>query len=312
MMRTMEDGQALADVPASYRCGVVALVGRANVGKSSLLNALLDDKVSIVSAVPQTTRNMVRAVLSEPCGQLVFMDTPGVHKASYDLGRIMNKTARVAAEGADVAVLVLDASSRPEDEDEGWMRRLVKSESHRVFVLNKQDANTRYETELRQLWQQCCGDSNAPVFWLSTSAKTGEGLDALKTLLFDAVPCGPPLFPEEMLSDYPRKWSISDVIREKYFQVLRDEIPHDLAVRVRDIVEAPDQWTVYADIMVNRPSQKGIVIGDKGRLLRRVKRSATLDCEKMFGCKIILELWVKVEKNWTRNHWILKQLGYVR
>jgi len=139
----------------------------------------------------------------------------------------------------------------------------------------------------------------------------GSGVDDLLSVLFDAVPEGPALFPEEMLTDFPRKLAIGDVIREKYFKVLHDELPHDLAVRVGEIVENGDEWTIYADVLVNRPTQKGIVIGDKGRLLRKVKREATQDLEQMFECKIKLELWIKVEKNWAKNHWILKQLGYV-
>jgi len=124
------------------------------------------------------------------------------------------------------------------------------------------------------------------------------------------VPEGPPLFPEEMLTDFPRKLAIGDVIREKYFRVLHDEVPHDLAVRVGDIDETGEGWTIYADILINRPTQKGIVIGEKGRLLRKVKREATADLESMYERKITLVLWIKVEKNWTKNHWILKQLGY--
>jgi GTP-binding protein Era len=296
------------------RSGIVALVGCANVGKSSLLNCILQDKVSIVSDVAQTTRNMVRAIHSDERGQLVFLDTPGVHKASYDLGRIMNRAARASISGSDVALLVLDPSTHVWDEDEGWMRKLLRAEdNHVVFALNKHDLACRFEQAYRDCWQRICDEEgiSRPVVWMPVSAKTGEGIDELLALLFDAVPFGPPLFPEDMLTDFPRKIAIGDVIREKYFKVLRDEVPHDLAVRVGEIREKGDTWTVEADILVNRPSQKGIVIGHKGRLLRKVKREATLDLESMYDCKVDLGLWVKVEKNWTKNHWILKQLGYV-
>lgn len=296
-------------LPAGFRCGMVALVGRANVGKSSLLNAILGDKVSIVSPVAQTTRNMVRAVHTEARGQLVFMDTPGVHKATYDLGRIMNRTARASIAGADAALLVLDPAMPLRDEDEGWMRKLAKAELNLVLVLNKRDLDWPYEQAYRAAWERCRGES--PALWMPVSAVNGSGIDQLLSTLFDAVPEGPALFPEEMLTDFPRKLSIGDVIREKYFKVLRDELPHDLAVRVGEIVEAGEEWTVYADVLVNRPTQKGIVIGEKGRLLRKVKREATHELEQMFERKIKLELWIKVEKNWAKNHWILKQLGYV-
>jgi GTP-binding protein Era len=294
-----------------YRCGMAALVGRANVGKSSLLNAILGDKVSIVSPVAQTTRNMVRAIHSEARGQLVFMDTPGVHKATYELGKIMNRTARASIAGADAAVLVLDPSTRLRDEDEGWMRKLAGEEMPLILVLNKRDLDWPYEQAYREAWARCLGERTRAALWMSVSAVSGAGIADLLAVLFDAMPEGPPLFPEEMLTDFPRKLAIGDVIREKYFRVLHDEVPHDLAVRVGDIEETDAGWTIYADILINRPSQKGIIIGEKGRLLRKVKREATQDLESMYERKITLVLWIKVEKNWTQNHWILKQLGYV-
>lgn len=294
------------------KCGMAALVGRANVGKSSLLNAIVGDKVSIVSSVAQTTRNMVRAVHTESRGQLVFLDTPGVHKASYDLGKIMNRTARTSIAGTDVAILVLDPSTRMRDEDEGWMRKLVKADNHLVFVLNKRDLDWPFEQSYRDAWTKCCEEAavSNPVLWMPVSAVSGVGVDALLSVLFDAVPIGPLLFPEDMLTDFPRKLSIGDVIREKYFKVLRDEIPHELAVRVGEIEESEAGWTIFADVLINRPTQKGIIIGEKGRLLRKVKREATLELEAMYERKVTLNLWIKVEKNWTKNHWILKQLGY--
>ncbi len=299
---------------SSLRSGIVAIVGPANVGKSSLLNCILKEKVSIVSQVAQTTRNTIRGIHTEERGQLVFLDTPGVHKATYDLGRIMNRSARASVSGADVAVLVLDPSVHVWDEAEGWMRKLLRMEDVQVvFVLNKQDLDWPFEQDFRDCWKRVCDDEglSRPIVWMPVSAATGEGVDALLALLFDAVPYGPPLFPEEMLTDFPRKIAIADVIREKYFKVLRDEVPHDVAVRVSEIEETGDTWKIDADVLVNRPSQKGIVIGHKARLLRKVKREAMAEIESMYDCRVDLQLWVKVEKNWTKNHWVLKQLGYV-
>ena len=299
---------------AELKSGMVAIVGSANAGKSSLMNRVLREKVSIVSDVAQTTRNLIRGVYSDERGQLVFLDTPGVHKASYDLGRIMNRSARASVAGSDVSLLVLDPSTKVWEEDEGWMRKLLRREDgFLVFVLNKQDLKTPFEQAYRDCWKRVCEEQGVerPVVWMPVSALTGEGVDDLVALLFDAAPTGEPLFPEEMLTDFPRKIAIADVIREKYFKVLRDEIPHDLAVKVGDIVEQDGKWTVYADILINRPSQKGIIIGHKGRLLRKIKREAELDISSMYDCKAELKLWVKVEKGWTKNHWILKQLGYI-
>ncbi len=296
------------------KSGMVAIVGCANVGKSSLMNRILQEKVSIVSNVAQTTRNMIRGIYSEERGQLVFMDTPGVHKASYDLGRIMNKSARASIAGSDVSLMVLDPSSKVWEEDEGWMRKLLRAEDgHLIFVLNKQDIRCDFEQKYRDTWKRICEEvgKERPAIWMRVSAMTGTGIDDLLSLLFDAVPCGPALFPEEMLTDFPRKIALADVVREKYFKVLRDEIPHDIAVRVDSIEEDGDHWTVYADVLINRPSQKGIVIGHKGRLMRKVTREAELEIGAMYDVKVDLKLWVKVEKGWTKNHWILKQLGYI-
>jgi GTP-binding protein Era len=310
MNKDIQIDQRLTDL----KSGMIAIVGCANVGKSSLMNRILQEKVSIVSNVAQTTRNMIRGIFTEARGQLVFMDTPGVHKASYDLGRIMNKSARASIAGSDVSMLVMDPSTKVWDEDEGWMRKLLRSEDgNLVFVLNKQDLRCDFEQKYRDSWQRICDEvgKERPVVWMKVSAMTGDGIDDLLALLFDAMPCGPLLFPEEMLTDFPRKIALADVVREKYFKILRDEIPHDLAVRVDSIEEDEDRWTVYADIIINRPSQKGIVIGHKGRVMRKIMREAELEIGAMYGVKVNLKLWVKVEKGWTKNHWILKQLGYV-
>jgi GTPase len=312
MCATGEDADLLLQEKPSPKSGMYAIVGRANVGKSSLMNALLADKVSIVSPVAQTTRNRIRGVYTDERGQLVFLDTPGVFKAPHDLGRIMNKAARSSIEGADGVVLVLDPSCPMRDEDVGWMRKLARGVDGVHIVLNKHDLTWHYEADCRKAWDEACAGAEVPTVaqWHLASALKSEGTSELVDTLFAEAPEGEPMFPEEMLTDFPRQLAIADVIREKYFHVLRDEVPHDLAVRVTSMEETETVWTVHADILVNRPSQKGIVIGDKGRLLRRVKRSATQDIGEMYGVEVVLHLWVKVEKDWSRNFWILRQLGY--
>lgn len=296
----------------AQRCGLYSIVGRANVGKSSLMNAILADKVSIVSPIAQTTRSRIRGIFSDARGQLVFWDTPGVFKAQHDLGRIMNKSARGSIDGVDGVILVLDPSCPLRDEDLGWMRKLGQRSGVLHIVLNKSDLSWTEEEHCRAAWQEACRKEDGhAVVWHQVSARTGEGIPALVNHLFQDAPEGPPLFPEDIISDFPRQLAIADVIREKYFHVLRDEVPHDLAVRIRSLEEENDaQWTVHADILVNRHSQKGIVIGEKGRLLRKVKRSATREIGEMYDVKVNLHLWVKVEKKWSRNFWILRQLGY--
>lgn len=293
--------------------GIVALIGRANVGKSSLMNRLLGEKVAIVSPVAQTTRNLIRGILSDERGQLVILDTPGVHKASHDLGRIMNRSARLSVEGADIALLVLDGSSRVRDEDEGWLRRLARANTPFAVALNKADLGASCESAYHECWdaiQRELAVTSTPA-WFPVSATTGFGVAELADALFALLPAGPPLFPDDVLTDFPRKWTIADLIREKLFALLRDELPHAVAVQTDEIEEDGERWTIRATVLVDRPSQKGIVIGDKGRLLRKVTRQAEAELQAMYEKDITLQLWVKVEPNWARNHWILKQLGYV-
>lgn len=299
--------------PAPGRNGIVAVVGRANVGKSTLINRIVGEKVSIVSPVAQTTRNMVRAIHSEERGQLVFLDTPGVHKALQDLGRIMNRLARASIAGSDVVLLVLDASTRPRDEDEGWMRRLARLDTPCLAALNKMDEGSAHERAYTEAWERAAQDSStpAPVRWHRLSALTGEGLGELVNALFDLVPHGPRLFPDDVLTDFPLRLAIADVIREKLFGLLRDELPHAVAVRVDEVQDEGGQRSVAATVLVKKPSQKGIVLGHKGRLLRKVNRQAAAELTEMYEKPTTLEIWVKVEPAWDRNHFMLKQLGYV-
>jgi len=293
-------------------CGLIAVVGRASVGKSTFVNAVFEEKVSIVSDIPQTTRTLVRGILTEPRGQLVLLDTPGVHKAEYDLGRLMNRVARASVEGVDAVLLMLDASTSPRIEDDGWIRRLLRETVPVLAVLNKSDVPQGHADEYRKLWETIAAEkqSTKTAEWVEISARTRDGVDQLVSRLFELLPPGPLLFPAEMLTDHPRKINMADIIREKYFGKLQDELPHSLAIEVETVEEKPDEWIVHGTILVERSSQKGIVIGHKGRLLRRVCESAGRELSEMYGIPVTLDLWVKVEKDWTKNFWILKRLGY--
>lgn len=294
------------------RAGVVAVVGRTNVGKSTLLNALLGEKVSIVSDTVQTTRNVIRAILTEERGQIVFLDTPGVHKAEGDLGKNLNKMARSAIGGADAVLLVLDASAKPWQEDDGWMRRLMKDGTPCVILLNKMDLGGDFAEDYKKIWADVTKEkvSDLKPVWVEGSALNGDQLPQLGDTLFGYMPEGPLLFPEEILTDYPRKLNISDVIREKYFERLHSELPHCLAIWVESIDETPAKWSIQAEVYVERHSQKGIVIGEKGRLLKSVQYQSEKELSEMYGVPVKVRLWVKVEKDWRKNFWMLKKLGY--
>ncbi|MEX2607431.1 MAG: GTPase Era [Kiritimatiellia bacterium] len=336
----------------NLRAGMVAVVGAANAGKSSLINALTGEKVSIVSPVAQTTRNLVRAILTEERGQVVFLDTPGVHShGKKQLNQHMNKMARTSTEGVDVVMLIIDRSVKPALEVDGWMRRLAgEQEATLLFVLNKCDQPDRSGKELKALWHSICEekrdtgipacpsspqaevretnrdtgtsptrpwrslipacDSPVKVEWREVSAETGEGVDALRNELLALMPEGPLLFPEDIVSDFPRKLAIGDVIREKFFHRLHQELPHSIAVWVEHLQEQENKWTIEAHVYVRQNSQKGMVIGNKGRLLKAVRGEAARDLHDIYGVDIKLNLLVKVVKDWDKNFWILRKLGY--
>lgn len=298
------------------RAAMIAVVGRTNSGKSTLVNRLVGEKVSIVSGMEQTTRNRIRGILTEPRGQLVFLDTPGAHKAENELGTLMNKMSRTAGEAADVLLVVFDGAAPVRMEDEGWMSRALFADLPTFFILNKSDAPSYHPENFKEAWarlQETKGTTRK-VPWLEVSAESGNACEALLEALFDLAPEVPELlFPEEIVSDFPRKLAIADMLREKLIRKLYQEVPHELGVRIETIEEHEDNtWTVNATILVNRPSQKGMVIGNKGRTLRAMRRAAEPEIAEAYGldgCKIVP--FVRVEPKWFKNHFILKELGYI-
>jgi len=295
------------------RCAIIGIVGRTNSGKSTLLNQMVGEKISIVSPVVQTTRNTVRGILTDKRGQLVFLDTPGLHKSEGNLGTLMNRMARNASAGVDILMIVFDGSKKPHLEDDGWMHRAAKSEQKVIFVLNKSDKPHFYRDEFMKLWNMIKEEteSSAEVEWIETSAVKKGGSDNLVTHLYSLAQVTEEyLFPEDIVTDYPRKLAIADVIREKFIMKLHDELPHELGIFIDDINETPSQWNISVIVYVNRPSQKGIVIGPGGQLLKMVRQKAEPELSDIFETKVTLDLWVKVEKNWFKNFRLLEQMGY--
>lgn len=297
------------------KAAMVGVVGRTNAGKSTIVNRLVGEKVTIVSPVEQTTRNTIRGIVEDPRGQLVLLDTPGLHKAVGPLGKLLNGMARASAAGVDILLVVFDAAHEPQLEDEGWMRRIAKERPEKcVFVLNKSDRAPFYETMFRDAWRTVADEAAerpAEPVWVKTCGIRADGCTALLDALFDLAEPGPELFPDDIVTDYPRKLAIADVVREKLIRHLRDEVPHEVGVTVVDLAERPDAWDVAVTIYVNRPSQKGIVIGPRASHLKTVRLSAEPELSDMFGVKVRLTLWVKVEPNWMKNNRLLAEMGYL-
>ena len=307
--------EVMAETVQERKAAVVGVVGRTNAGKSTIVNRLVGEKVSIVSPAEQTTRNTIRGIVEDSRGQLVLLDTPGLHKAVDSLGRLLNGMARASSAGVDILLVVFDAAHEPQLEDDGWMRRVAKETPAKcVFALNKSDRSPFYETMFRDLWQdirKSTGSAAEPK-WVTISGIKKGGCDALADTLFALAEPGPALFPEDIVTDYPRKLAIADVIREKLLQRLRDEVPHEAGVTVTEIDERRQgTWEVSATIYVNRPSQKGIVIGPGARMIKEVRMSAEPELSDMFSVRVHLSLWVKVVPNWMKNNRILAEMGYL-
>ena len=298
------------------KVAIVGVVGRTNAGKSTLVNRLVGEKVSIVSPVEQTTRNTVRGIVADPRGQLVLLDTPGLHKAVGTLGTLLNRMARRSAAGTDVTCVVFDASQEPQLEDVGWMQRVAKEAPGKVvFVLNKADAKPFFSSMFRDAWNEAATAGTEPTaakpVWVECCALSDEGAKGVMDALFDFAEEGEPLFPEDVVTDYPRKLAIADTVREKFLAKLHQEIPHELGVRVKDIAESGGRWTVAVDVLVNRPSQKPIVIGRSAQTIKGARKAAERELSETFGVKVSLELWVKVEPGWMKNPKILAEMGYM-
>ncbi len=297
---------AAAPVP-TFRSGFAALVGRPNVGKSTLLNALVGTKLSIVTPRPQTTRHRILGVRTMPGAQIAFLDTPGLHlKASRALNRAMNRTATAALADADLAVLVLEALEWTA-EDELTLKRIVHARRPAIAAVNKIDRvrpRTRLLPYLGELAARHDFLAVVPV-----SALKADNVGELRETIAAHLPCSPPLFPQDELTDRGLQFRIAEMIREKLTLELNQEVPYGIAVEVERLAEEEGQLTVDAAVWVDRPGQKPIVIGARGERLKRVGRAARLALNGILGRRLHLNLWVKVRQNWADNARALRELG---
>ena len=286
--------------------GFAAIVGRPNVGKSTMMNAMVGEKVAIVSDRPQTTRNRIMGVATDKDWQIVFLDTPGLHKPRTKLGEYMVKSVEDAMDGIDVLLVLADVSDiGPQD------RAIVADMSARrvkkILVLNKIDAVDEAAT-MRAIasFADAGYDAIVPI-----SARTGRGMDELKKLIVSYLPQGPKYFPDDMMTDQPERVICAEIIREKALLHLRDEVPHGIGVEMMAIRKLSDTLTeIHATIYCERASHKGIIIGKQGAMLRTIGSEARRDIENLLGTKVNLQLWVKIREDWRNRMDDLRTLGY--
>jgi GTP-binding protein Era len=290
------------------KAGTVALVGRPNAGKSTLMNHLLKEKVAIVSDKPQTTRHRIVGILSEERGQMVFYDTPGVHKPLHRLNRQMVRYAMDALTDADVVCLLVDASEKGGAGDAYMLEVIAKAREPRILVLNKID-RVRDKTVLLPLLERY-GKTGLFAEIVPLSARTGDGADRLLNVLWDRLPEGEPLFDPELLTIHPERFLVGERIREKVLELTSDELPFSTAVKIERWEDEEDRplTRIYATILVDRPGQKKIVVGHQGQMIKNIGTAARLDLEEYLGRKIFLELFVRVEEGWREDRAVLASL----
>ncbi len=292
----------------AFRCGFVAVIGRPNVGKSTLINAILGHKISIVTPKPQTTRHRILAVDSRQDCQIVFVDTPGLHRnARKAMNRMMNRTAANALIDADV-VLFMTEANRWTVEDQDVLKRLQSTSQPVIALLNKTDKVHPKEMLLQALAEMSERYDFAEV--MPISAKRNDNLDELMKILPGYLPESEPLFPEDMITDRSKSFRAAEIIREKLTLHLRQEVPYGLTVQIERYTEDESGIEIHALIWVERDSQKGIVVGKDGSVLKKVGRAARVELKAEHGVPVHLELWVKVKDNWADSEQDLLRLGY--
>ncbi len=290
-----------------FKSGFVTIIGRPNAGKSTLMNALLGEKIAITSDKPQTTRNKVTGILNEPGVQVVFLDTPGIHRPKGLLNEYMVKAAKEACKEVDLIIFMVEANSKPGPMEEEIVELLRSLKTKTFLVINKIDLVEKPKIlPVIERYASMYGfDEVIPV-----SSLKGENLDDLKATIIKSMPAGPQYFPEDELSDQPERFIVAEIIREKIFRMTKDEVPYSTAVLVEDMKDKGDIIYTRADIYVEKESHKGIIIGAKGQMLKSIGQAARKDIEALLGTKVFLELFVKVKKDWREKPGILKEMGY--
>ncbi len=293
----------------SYQSGFVSIIGRPNVGKSTMMNQLVGEKIAIVSDKPQTTRNRIQSVYTEENLQIVFLDTPGIHKPKTELGEFMVKTAKASLRDMDVILFMVDESDRLGGGDQYILEELKKIKTPKILLINKIDKTDQDSVKdiVKQYEDMELFESIIPI-----SALEGVNLQRVIEEIKEYLPEGPQYFPEGMITDQPERAIIAELVREKVLHYTEQEIPHGVAVEVVSMKERPHKALVDLEMNIycERNSHKGIIIGKNGRKLKGIGKSAREDIEGFLGTKVNLQLWVKVKEGWRNQNTMLRNFGY--
>ena len=292
----------------THRSGFVAIIGRPNVGKSTLLNQILGQKIAITSSKPQTTRNRILGIHNLDDAQILFLDTPGIHAARDKFNRYMVDQAVTACDDVDLILLLVEAGQQ-RGLDKQILSILQRSKTPVMLVINKVDMVPRPELlpQLEAFSRQYDFAELVPV-----SAQTGEGVEHLVEAIRGYLPEGPRLYPEEMITDLPERFIVAEMIREKIFRMTSQEVPYGIAVQVESFEEEPEKNLVVigAEVHVERETHKSIILGKRGAMIKRIGKAAREDIEKMLGTRVYLEIFVRIQKDWTRSPHLLREMGY--
>ncbi|MGL5380821.1 GTPase Era [Clostridium sp.] len=291
-----------------FKSGFVTIVGRPNVGKSTLLNEIMGEKLSIVSNKPQTTRNNIQTILTGDDHQLVFVDTPGIHKPKHKLGEYMVNSAKDSIKEVDLVLFLINPDVEVGRGDKFIIETLKNQNAPVFLVLNKVDEFTqeRVAKTLEMYAKEFDFKEIIPI-----SALKGKNVDKLIELMVEAMPEGPKYYPEDMITDVQERFVVSEIVREKALRCLRDEIPHGIAVDILQMKQSDNgTYHIEVDMLCEKDSHKGIIIGKNGQSLKKIGETARYEIERFLRAKVNLKIWVKVRKEWRDNQNLLKELGY--
>jgi GTPase len=294
--------------PEGLKSGFVAIIGRPNVGKSTLMNQLIGQKIAITSPVSQTTRNRLRGIFTTPEAQIIFVDTPGIHKPHHELGKVLVKNAKNAINAVDLILFVVDASTAAGGGDRFIVDLLERIETPIILGLNKTDLQPTEDSKITQSYGEIAQSHNWQMCKFSALNQTG--LPELQQLLIEHLQVGPYYYPPDLVTDQPERFIMGELIREQILLLTRQEIPHSVAIVIEKVEEQPNITRILAAINVERDSQKGILIGKEGLMLKQIGSAARQQIQKLIDGKVYLELFVKVEPKWRQSRFHLAELGY--